>query len=110
VEGLLTIGGGKMSDFRVMAEAVTDLACRRLGRPTPCGTFRETLSGEPLGEPPVFPKPWRPLKVFLRSNPRLRELHALGYLGVAFARHLARRALASGDTATADAVRQYYSA
>lgn len=108
VEGLLTIGGGKMSDFRVMAEAVTDLACARLGVEKRCATYLETLAGEPLGAPPVFPRPWRPLKRLLRQNPRLRELHALGHLGVAFARHLARRALAAPDLRSADAVLAYY--
>lgn len=108
VEGLLTIGGGKMSDFRVMAEAAAGAACEKLGRLEPCRTHRETLFGEPLGESPSFPRPWRPVKRFLRHHPRLRELHALGYLGLAFARHLARRALSGNSLAGAEQLKSYY--
>lgn len=101
IPGLLTIGGGKMSDFRVMAEAVTTLACQKLGVSAECRTYRETLSGEPVGDIPDFPRPWRPLKNFLRSHPRLRELHALAYLGAALVRHGSRRL--QGKTPFADA-------
>ncbi|MBI5210293.1 MAG: FAD-dependent oxidoreductase [Elusimicrobia bacterium] len=89
--GLLTIGGGKMSDFRLMAEAVTDLACRKLGVDVPCRTHLETLGGQPVPSHPSFALPRRNFKEFLGRRPRLRELHALSYLGLAFARHLARR-------------------
>ena len=109
LEGLLTIGGGKMSDFRVMAEAVTNLACVKLSHPSACTTFRETLAGEPLGEPPVFPAPNAALKKFLRGHPRLRELHALGHLGAAFARHIAKRATGSAGLIRAEDAAAYYS-
>lgn len=108
VEGFLTIGGGKMSDFRVMAEAVTTLACSRLRVDVPCRTYQETLDGGPVGEIPSFPRPWRPLKRFLRNHPRLRELHALAYLGAAFSRHLARRAFDGQKPAAAEELRAYY--
>jgi glycerol-3-phosphate dehydrogenase len=108
LEGLLTIGGGKMSDFRVMAETVTNLACLKLKQPHACPTFKETLDGKPVGEIPSFPKPAPALKKFLRSHPRLRELHALGHLGVAFAGHFARRAFDSNGHATAEQLRAYY--
>lgn len=97
-----------MSDFRVMAEAATTAACEKLGRRDSCRTHRETLSGEPLGEAPSYPRPWRPVKRFLRHHPRLRELHALGYLGLAFARHLARRALSGNSLAQTEQLRAYY--
>jgi len=84
-----------MSDFRVMAEAVTSAACEKLGVAAPCRTFTETLSGEPVGHIPDFPRPWRPLKKFLRNHPRLRELHALAYLGAGLVRHIARKVLPS---------------
>ena len=80
-----------MSDFRIMAEAGTNLACQKLNNPIACRSHLETLSGEPVGSVPDFPKPFRPLKKFLRNHPRLRELHALGYLGSAFARHLLKK-------------------
>jgi glycerol-3-phosphate dehydrogenase len=108
VPGLVTIGGGKMSDFRVMAEAAADAACAKLGRREACRTYLETLAGGPVGEIRSFPKPWKPLKRFLRAHPRLRELHALAYLGAGLARHVARRAL-DGSNASADP-KTYYSA
>lgn len=106
VGGFLTIGGGKMSDFRVMAETAANLACRKLARESPCRTYRETLSGEPILDVPDYPRPWRPLRRFLRHHPRLRELHALAYLGAAFVRHFLRRAV--GGRRTAKELRVYY--
>ncbi len=108
VDGLLTIGGGKMSDFRVMAETVTSLACARLEKRVECRTFRETLDGQPVGDIPSYPRPWKPLKRFLRDNPRLRELHALGYLALAFNRHLARRVFDGKAPVTAEQLKRYY--
>lgn len=101
IAGFLTIGGGKMSDFRVMAEAVTTLACEKLGVVTPCRTFQETLSGDAVGDIPFFPRPWRPLKKFLRTHPRLREMHALAYLGAALVRHAYRKATGAAPIAEA---------
>jgi glycerol-3-phosphate dehydrogenase len=108
LEGFLTIGGGKMSDFRVMAEAATNLACLKLGQPRACATYRETLAGKPVEDIPVHPEASRELKAFLRRHPRLRELHALAYLGAAFARHVGRRAAGGGLGATAADLRAYY--
>lgn len=92
VAGFLTIGGGKMSDYRVMAEAAVDAACRKLGAGGPCRTHLLTLDGKPVGEIPSFPQPSADLKSFLRTKPLLRELHALSYLGAGMAAHMARRA------------------
>jgi glycerol-3-phosphate dehydrogenase len=89
--GFLTIGGGKMSDYRVMAEAGVDLACRKLGVSAPCVTAQRTLDGAPVGDIPDWPQPDPGLKHFLRERPRLRELHALAHLGAGLARHAARR-------------------
>ncbi len=108
--GLLTIGGGKMSDFRVMAQAVSDLACLKLKHPVVCRTQHETLSGEPIATFPEFPRPWRPLKKFLRKHPRLRELHAMTYLAGAFGRHVTRRPFDGAGPIDAEAFRKYYSA
>lgn len=108
IPGLLTIGGGKMSDFRVMAETVTTLACRKLGISAECRTYRETLAGEPVGEIPDFPRPWRPLKNFLRNHPRLRELHALAYLGAALVRHGALRVQGKTPFADAQSLRNHF--
>jgi glycerol-3-phosphate dehydrogenase len=106
VSGFVSIGGGKMSDFRVMGEAAADAVCRKLGKSAACRTYLETLEGKPVGDIPAFPKPWKPMKRFLRNHPRLRELHALAYLGAAFARHAAVRLL--GRTPAPANVAEYY--
>jgi glycerol-3-phosphate dehydrogenase len=92
VAGLLTIGGGKMSDYRIMAEKTVDAACRKLGMGGPCRTHLLTLDGKPVGDIPDWPHPSPDLKRFLRTKPLLRELHALSYLGAGMASHLIRRA------------------
>ena len=92
VAGFLTIGGGKMSDYRVMAEAAVDAASRKLGAGGPCRTASLTLDGKAVSAIPDWPHPNPELKKFLRTKPLLRELHALTYLGAGMASHLARRA------------------
>ena len=92
IPGLLTVGGGKMSDYRVMAEAAVDAACRKLGSSARAVTQSFTLDGRPVGAIPDFSPPSTALKRLLKARPRLRELHALGHLGAAFAVHSVRRA------------------
>jgi glycerol-3-phosphate dehydrogenase len=43
VKGFLTITGGKLTTFRLMAEHAVDAACRQLGEPRPCTTTIEPL-------------------------------------------------------------------
>jgi len=45
LEGFLTITGGKMMTYRLMAEVVTDAACRKLGNTTACVTATTPLPG-----------------------------------------------------------------
>lgn len=108
VPGLLTIGGGKMSDYRVMAEAVTDAACRKLGVSARATTQDFTLDGRPVGPIPGWAPPDPALKTFLKTRPRLRELHALAHLGGAFAAHLARRAAGLSPAEDEAAFRRRY--
>ncbi len=108
VPDLLTIGGGKMSDFRVMAEAAVDAACARLGVRAACATHLTALDGTPVGAIPDWPRPSPALKRFLRERPRLREAHALAHLGGAFAAHLARRAAGLCPPRDEDAFRRRY--
>ena len=108
IPGLLTIGGGKMSDYRVMAEAATDAACRKLGSTARGTTQMTTLDGKPVGEIPAWPQPSPGLKRFLRTRPHLRELHALAYLGAGLASHLARRAAGLCPEADEAAFRRHY--
>ena len=43
IPGLITIAGGKMMTYRLMAERTVDLVCRKLGRDVPCTTARTPL-------------------------------------------------------------------
>lgn len=45
VEGFVTITGGKLMTYRLMAEEVTDLVCRKLGIDRPCETAVMPLPG-----------------------------------------------------------------
>jgi glycerol-3-phosphate dehydrogenase len=38
VEGIVTVVGGKLATYRLMAEKTADLVCRRLGIEAPCRT------------------------------------------------------------------------
>ena len=108
VAGLVTVGGGKMSDFRLMAEAATDLVCRKLGVDAPCRTHLETLSGQPVAETPGFRMPSKGLQEFLKRRPRLRELNALSNLGWSLARHWAGRACLGRRLTDADGLAAHF--
>ncbi len=43
--GLVTVTGGKLSMYRLMAEQTADLVCARLGVQVPCSTFSTPLPG-----------------------------------------------------------------
>lgn len=45
MEGLITITGGKLMTYRLMAEWATDMACRKLGRDVKCETATTPLPG-----------------------------------------------------------------
>lgn len=52
VEGLITISGGKLMTYRLMAEWAADMACRKLGVTARCVTAERPLPGsEPEAEP-----------------------------------------------------------
>lgn len=53
VGGLITITGGKLMTYRLMAERATDMAMRKLGRqPKACVTATEPLPGSEILQPP----------------------------------------------------------
>lgn len=108
VEGFLTVAGGKMSDFRLMAKDAVDLACRKLGHLEACTTDRRTLAGAAIPVIPDFRRPWRPLKRFLRGHPRLRELYALSWLAFGLLAHFARRLVGGVPEATVESFREHY--
>jgi glycerol-3-phosphate dehydrogenase len=45
VDGFVSVVGGKLTSYRAMAEATTDLVCRHLGTDEPCRTASEPLTG-----------------------------------------------------------------
>ncbi len=51
LEGMITIVGGKLTTYRLMAEKVADLVARKLGVEAPCTTAEDLLPGsEPPGD------------------------------------------------------------
>lgn len=50
VAGFVTITGGKLMTYRLMAEWATNLACKKLGIDKPCTTMNEPLPGSRLEE------------------------------------------------------------
>ena len=49
LENLVSIAGGKLTTYRLMAERVVDLVCRRLGVDDPCRTAEIPLPGSEAG-------------------------------------------------------------
>lgn len=108
-DGFYSVVGGKMSDFRLMAEATAAAVHGRLGR----GEFRSVsagrdLAGRPLGEWERGAGPSARLKRILDRHPLAREAHALAHLAGAFVRHAALRRFRPASTATLEDVLQYY--
>ncbi len=52
VEGIITISGGKLMTYRLMAEIATDTACRKLGMSVDCRTADLPLPGSEAGRKP----------------------------------------------------------
>ncbi|MBV9472571.1 MAG: anaerobic glycerol-3-phosphate dehydrogenase subunit A [Solirubrobacterales bacterium] len=50
VKRFLTITGGKLTTFRLMAQETVDALCRQLGHARPCTTATEALPGSERGE------------------------------------------------------------
>ena len=67
IDNFLTITGGKLTTYRLMAEKTADRICRRLGRNEPCRTQKEPLPDTVSGrwtEPGLAPRTW-----MQRNNP-----------------------------------------
>jgi len=50
LENLVSIAGGKLTTYRLMAEAAVDLVCRRLGKDAQCRTAEVPLPGSGEGQ------------------------------------------------------------
>ncbi len=57
IPGLITITGGKLMTYRLMAEIATDMVCRKLGSITPCTTADTPLVGSDENARPDKEKP-----------------------------------------------------
>jgi glycerol-3-phosphate dehydrogenase len=53
VDGFVTIAGGKLSMYRLMAELTSDAVCRKLGHQAPCTTATQPLPGNESDPEPV---------------------------------------------------------
>jgi glycerol-3-phosphate dehydrogenase len=106
--GFVTVAGGKMSDFRLMAQDAVNLACRRLGKAASCQTYSWTLDGKPAVSPTSATAPKELFAGFLRRHPRLRQWHALSHLGVAFVHHLIRRTFEPATPASLEDFQSHY--
>jgi glycerol-3-phosphate dehydrogenase len=49
LDGMLTIGGGKLTTYRLMAEHIVDEMCRKLGEQRTCRTAEEAIPGSEAG-------------------------------------------------------------
>ncbi len=61
LDNFITITGGKLTTYRLMAEKTADLVCRRLGNTTPCRTATAPLPASELSRytvPGYTPKMW----------------------------------------------------
>lgn len=108
ISNFITLGGGKLSNFRLMAMDGVDVICRKLHHAKECTTHKLTLDGEPIASIPDFPRPWRQLKKFLRQHPRLRELYTLMWLGFGLASHILRLVISGKKESTAEAFKEHY--
>jgi len=52
-EGFITIAGGKLSMYRLMAEETSDAVCRKLGHQAPCTTATTPLPGSESEQEPT---------------------------------------------------------
>lgn len=50
LKGLLTISGGKLTTYRLMAKNIVDVMCEQLGDDRPCTTETETVPGSESGK------------------------------------------------------------
>lgn len=61
VDNFITITGGKLTTYRLMAERTADMVCAKIGNTTPCSTRTEPLPASTMGrwtEPGLGPKSW----------------------------------------------------
>ena len=77
LDGLVTVVGGKLTTYRLMAEKVADMVAKKLGVEAPCTTAEEKLPGSEQigksGKRPAFPEAmpaWEKKALTLRHGSR----------------------------------------
>ena len=65
VNNFVTISGGKLTTYRLMAEKTADLICQRLGISAPCKTRTDVL---PEAQPAQWTQPGLAPKLWLKDN------------------------------------------
>ena len=83
LENLITITGGKLTTFRLMAEKTADAVCARLGVQAPCRTATEPLPASSAGdwtEPGAGPRRW--MRTKNPEDPLLCECEMIPASGV----------------------------
>jgi len=65
LDNFITITGGKLTTYRLMAERAADLACRRLGISAPCRTAREPL---PVSSQAQYTEPGLTSRMWLKQK------------------------------------------
>jgi glycerol-3-phosphate dehydrogenase len=99
VAGLITITGGKLTTFRLMAEETVDAACRALGEARQCKTASEPLPGSEQR------RSYRLSERLARKERELREQQLVCECELVSRQQL-ERALARGGAASLDDLRR----
>ena len=107
ISGCVSVAGGKMSAFRIMAEDTVDVICEKLGVADKCRTHLETLDGKPVANVPDDRLPPKNLKAFFNRHPRLRELYALSHLGAQSLKHWTAKLSRTPNSAAPDLLKYY---
>ena len=100
-EEFLTLAGGKMSDYRLMAEAAVDAVSLRLGRTASCRTAFETLDGKEISAA-AHVEALPAGSALLRDHPRLRYAHSLSCLAASYMRRAVASAVGRRKASTAE--------
>ncbi|MBK8871352.1 MAG: FAD-dependent oxidoreductase, partial [Elusimicrobia bacterium] len=105
--GMFTVAGGKMSDFRLMGQEAADAAVRWMGLSVPSRTASIDLDGNNVERSAGAPPSARE-RAFLDVFPRLRELHALAFLGAHYLKQSFRRVLVRPCESTLEETARHY--
>ncbi|MBK8872192.1 MAG: FAD-dependent oxidoreductase [Elusimicrobia bacterium] len=106
--GMFTVAGGKMSDFRLMGQEAADAVVRWLGCSTPSCTAAMDFDGNKVDVSDAGAPPSARRRAFWDAHPRLREWHALAFLGAEYVKQNLRRAFARPREWTAEETARHY--